>query len=235
MRLTIYFLAAVLFLLSVACGKKSIGGNGKVVCQQREIKGFKAISIKGAYDVYLKKDDKESVKIETDENLLEVIQTKLTDSILTIYNTKTITRSKELKLTISCPDLNSIDFSGASELTSDSNLIFKDININVSGFGRIEMNLQSKSLSANVSGGAELDFSGKSDEFNVSITGAGNVEAQNLIAQSCKLDISGFGKAKLNVRQKLEVNISGAGKVEYYGNPEVKQSITGAGKIQKKG
>jgi hypothetical protein len=235
MRLSIYFIAAVILLLPVACGKKNIGGNGKVVCQQRDVRGFKAISIKGAYDVYLKKDNKESVIIETDDNLLEVIQTELADSILTIYNTKTITRSKELKLTISCPDLNSIDFSGASELTSDSNMIYKDLNINVSGFGRIDMNLQSMSLSANVSGGAELNFSGKSDELNISITGAGNVEAQNLVTQSCKIDISGFGKAKLNVSQKLEVNISGAGKVEYFGNPEVKQSVTGAGKIRKKG
>jgi hypothetical protein len=235
MRQTIYFIVAAILLFPVACGKKNISGNGKVVCQLRDVKGFKAISIKGAYDVYLKKDKLESVQIETDENLLEIIRTELIDSILTISNTKTITRSKELKLTISCPNLNSIDFSGASELTSDSNMVYKDLNINVSGFGRIEMDLQSESLSANVSGGAELEFSGKSDELNVSITGAGNIEAQSLVAQICKIDISGFGKAKLNVSQKLEVNISGAGKVEYFGNPEVKQSVTGAGKIRKKG
>ena len=233
MKFRFLIISTCFLMLVSACGKRTIGGNGNVISQHRDIKGFKAISIKGAYDVYLKNGNEESVTIEADSNLLSIIKTDLSDSVLKIYNLKTIIRSKELRLVITCPELNSIDFSGATELSCDSGLIFKDLIINISGAGRIDMNLKSDNLTAIVSGGADLNFSGKAKSLDVSITGAGNLNAYKFETQNCKIDISGFGRAKVNVTQKLDVNISGAGKVDYFGNPEVKQSITGAGRIHK--
>jgi len=233
MKLRLIIISSCLLILITSCGKKTIGGNGRVISQHRDIKGFKSVSVKGAYDVYLKKGSTESVIIEADSNLMSVIKTEVTDSALDIYNIKTIIRSKELRLIITCPNLNSIDFSGATELSCDSGLVFKDLIINISGAGRIDMNMELNDLSAIVSGGADLNFSGKANSLDVSITGAGNLNAHKFVTQKCKIDISGFGRAKVNVVQKLDVNISGAGKVDYIGNPEVKQSISGAGKIHR--
>lgn len=233
MRLYV-LISAFLFLILFACGKKTIGGKGRVIFQERNIKGFKAVSIKGAYDVYLKKGNSESVIIEADSNLMSIIETDLYDSILSIFNTKNIIRSKELKLYITCPKLNSISFSGATELACDSGMEFKDLNINISGAGRIDMDMTLNYLNTIISGGAELNFRGKANTLDITITGAGNLNAPKFETQNCKIDISGFGRAKINVIKKLEVNISGAGKVDYSGNPEVKQSITGAGKVRKK-
>jgi hypothetical protein len=233
MKFRFMIISTCFLMLVSACGKKTIGGNGKVISQHRDIKGFKAISIKGAYDVYLKNGNVESITIEADSNLMGIIKTDLSDSVLDIYNLKTIIRSKELRLIITCPNLNSIDFSGATELSCDSGLVFKDLSINISGAGRIDMNMKLDNLSAIVSGGADLNFSGSAISLEVSITGAGNLNAPKFKTQKCKIDISGFGRAKVNVIQKLDVNISGAGKVDYYGNPAVQQSITGAGKIHK--
>lgn len=231
----LYILIFISFLLILcACGKKTIAGKGKVIFQEREIKGFKAVNIKGAYDVFLKKGNKELVVIEADSNLMSTIQTDLYDSILNVYNTKNIIRSKELKLIICCPRLNSISFSGATELGCDSGMDFKDLNINISGAGRIDMNMSLDNLNAIISGGAELNFRGKVNVMAVSITGAGNIDALKFEAQFCKIDISGFGRGKVNVNKKLDVNISGAGKIDYIGNPEVKQSITGAGKVRRR-
>jgi hypothetical protein len=230
------FLLFIVFVIAITgCDKKNIGGNGVVITQERKINGFKAVNIKGAYDIYLKKGNIDNVVIEADSNLIPIIVTELNDSVLSIYNTKTIIRSKELKVIITCPELNSLDFSGATELTCDSDLLFKDLNINISGAGKIDMGLKADNLNAIVSGGAIINFRGKTINSNISITGAGNIDAQKFETDNCKIDISGFGRAKLNVIKKLEVNISGYGKVDYTGNPEIKQSITGAGKIRKKG
>jgi hypothetical protein len=227
---------ALIFLIFFfsSCGNKTIGGNGKVIIKEREVKGFNAISIKGAFDVVLKNGNKESLSVEADENLISNIISNINDSILEIYNIKTVVRSKELKLIICCPQLNSIDFSGATELSCDSLIKYKNLSINISGAGRVDMELQTNELNAIVSGGAELVFSGKSNLFDVSITGAGNIDAQKFDVQDCRIDISGFGRAKVKAIKKLEVNISGAGKVEYIGDPEIKQSITGVGKIYRK-
>jgi hypothetical protein len=235
MKNYLYFISALfLFISFSSCGNKTIGGNGKVIIKVREVTGFKSISVKGAFDVVLKNGSKGSLSVEADENLISNIISNVNDSNLEIHNVKTVIRSKELKLIICCPDLKSIDFSGATELSCDSGVHYNNLSINISGAGRVDMELQTNDLNAIVSGGAELIFRGKSNSFDVSITGAGNIDAQKFEVQDCSIDISGFGRAKVNAIKNLEVNISGAGKVEYTGNPEVKQSITGAGKIYKR-
>ena len=227
------FFACLLLSILGGCGKNNIIGNGKVIFQNREIKGYTSINVSGAYDIYLKKGETESLVIEADENLMDVIKTKLSGSTLEVNNSKNIIRSKDLKLIITNPKLNTFDFSGAIQLTSDTGLLFQNININISGIGRIDMNLKAEELTASASGGADLTFKGSSNKFDITITGTGTVDAEKLKTKECRVEISGLGKARLNVQQKLDVNISGFGKVDYRGNPQINQVISGAGKVNK--
>ena len=77
MRVFLFASMLILVLSLVSCGGKAISGNGIVTIQDREIKGFKGISVKGAYDVYLKKGVIESIVLEADENLMSIIKTKV--------------------------------------------------------------------------------------------------------------------------------------------------------------
>jgi hypothetical protein len=235
MRLSIFttvLLGLTLCILNSGC-EKTIRGNGKIITQQRTVEGFNGISIKGGYDVYLTNSINESLVIEADENLFEYISTEVQDSILVVSNLKTFLRSKKLRLAIGYRTLNSLDFSGATELTGDTSLMFKDLSINISGAGKINLDLFCRNLSATISGGADIQLRGEASNLTFIMTGAGNINALNLVTENCKVDISGFGKAKLNVTKNLYVNISGAGKIEYKGEPELKKTITGAGKIFK--
>jgi hypothetical protein len=234
MKHTGFFL--ILFILvftSYSCTKRTISGNSKVVNQYRNITGFNSVNVVGAYEVYLKKGEKELLEIVADENLLPVITSEVSDSVLKISHEKIIIRSKSLKLIITYKNISSLNFSGATELSGDSCLSFNNLNINLSGAGKIDLSLHANRLNASISGGADIDFNGDANQLEVNITGAANLNTLMLAANNCKIDISGFGKAKVNALKKLEVNISGAGKVEYKGNPELKQSITGAGKVIK--
>lgn len=225
----------VISLISITffgCGKNTVGGNGKVTIDHRNPGMFNSISIKGAYDVVLIKSDSTFINVEADANLAPVINTIVNDSVLEVFNDKTIIRSKELRLIIACPNLRSIDFSGATELSCDTTLKFDQLSIIISGAGRIDLDFIANNIKTNVSGGAELMFKGKTNYLDVSITGTGNLNATGLQTNKCSIDISGFGWAKLNVKEKLEVNISGFGKIEYTGNPYVKQSITGGAKVK---
>lgn len=233
MKTTIKLLSILLLITIIISCNRTTRGNGKVVTKTIPVSGFTGLSVKGAYEVYLKQGLADSLVIEADSNLFNIIKTEVIDSVLYIENQKTILRSKKLKITLIASNLHSLAFTGATELTGDSALQFTHLNLNISGAGKICLNLTAKSLNAMVSGGADMVFSGKTQNLSVSISGAGNLTAFNLLCNVCKIDITGFGKAKVNVLNNLEVNISGAGKVEYKGNPIIKQSITGAGKVFK--
>jgi len=227
----IIFLFVAIFVTS--CGRKSISGNGKVVDKEINIHNFNGLSVRGAFDIHLINSDDTIVVLTTDENLIPYINFQLNDSILEINTLRNINRSKELKLTISCPVLKSIDFSGATEIYNDSTLNMDNLRINISGTGRLNLKLDINTLTVNISGGAELIFEGQCNKLNITITGVGNINADKMETTTCSIDISGYGRSKLNVTDQININISGYGKVLYTGNPTIKQNITGSAKIIK--
>ena len=229
--LTIILAIAVTILNG--CLQNTISGNGNIKTQSRDVKAFKSFNVSGGYDVYLQKGDKEALTIEADENLLPIIISEVKDSVLNVYNQHTILRSKKQKLIITCPNLSSIELSGATDLKGDSCFVMNNLKINVSGAAKIDLNVIVSELKTDVSGSAELIFAGKAKEFSTSLSGAGKIKADNLEAKNCSIEISGMGEAKVNVSDKLDVTISGMGQVEYIGNPEINQNISGAGKVKR--
>lgn len=71
-------------------------GNGNVKKQDREIASFSSISSSSGINVYLMQGDKESVTVEADENLLDLIVTRVKGDELIIKTEDPIRRAKDL-------------------------------------------------------------------------------------------------------------------------------------------
>lgn len=234
MKKYLYCLVALVFVFA-SCEKKTIKGNGNVTEQVKALEAFNEVSIQGAFDVVLVDNDSSKLKIVADENLIGNVVATVEDSILKISNIKTVIGSRELKLYIYAPNIESVDFSGATELSSDSVLPWDALALNITGAGKVDLQIDVKKFSVNVSGGAEITLKGKTDELALNIAGTGSLNALALKTGQCDIDISGFGRAYVDVEKMLRVNISGFGKVEYNGTPEIRQNITGSAKIIKAG
>ena len=70
-----YHFLSVLFLVPVIMffGKR-IHGNGNIKTETRTALEFNSIDVSGSIDVIVRQDSVRSIKVETDENLLEYIQ-----------------------------------------------------------------------------------------------------------------------------------------------------------------
>jgi hypothetical protein len=234
MNMRSFFYMLVILALASSCNYKTISGNGIVTEQVRDVKDFNSINVGGTFNVYLKKSNVFGLTIVADSNLMSVIKSEVTDSVLNIESLKTIINSEELKLIVSSPDLKSINFSGAADIQGDTGLVYEALTLNISGAGKIDLNMHTRFLKASVSGGANIILSGTTNILDLSISGAGKIEAEKFVSKTCNIELSGLGEAQLNVSEKLDVIISGLGKVEYTGSPVVNQSISGGGKVVKK-
>ena len=65
--------------------------------EEREIGSFETIKVNGAFTIYLSQDDDYSLKVVADENLLDIIKTKIKGDVLYISTEKSIYKSKEIK------------------------------------------------------------------------------------------------------------------------------------------
>lgn len=236
-NLSVFYLAVLLGLLSVISSGcmfiEGVDGNGKVRKETREVTSFNKIDIGGAFEVYLKQGDNESLVIEADENLLELITTQVSGKTLKVCTEKNIRKSKKLNLYITFTDLENIDVSGAVEVKSQNTLKFDNLKIEGSGASDVELELIVDKLEGDFSGASEIELSGSADEFYLDMSGAGELDAYDFEANNVTLDISGAGSARIYAKENLKVRASGAASVKYKGNPRVDSRISGASSVKK--
>jgi hypothetical protein len=229
------FILAI-FMLTIYSGCDVFGerGNGNVSSETRSVSFFNSIDVSGAFDVYITQGTAQSVIVETDENLQKLIKTKVEDNILYIETKEPISHSTCMKIHLTVTELKKIDVSGAVDIRTENKLTVPDLFIDGSGAADAKMDLAVQKLKIDCSGGSKIKFSGTAGEVRLDASGAVDLFAYDLVVESFYLEISGAGKAEINVTKILDAEISGAGTVRYKGNPEkVMENVSGAGSIKR--
>lgn len=226
-------LVLISFLFVLPAQADGIKGNGNVQSEEREVSSFETIKVNGAFTIYLSQDDDYSLKVVADENLLDIIKTKVKGDVLYISTEKSIYKSKEMKLYIGFKHLSGLKANGAISLKSDQMLRFDELDIEINGASTAELQLTANRLSIDNSGASTIKLAGKCEEVSIDISGAGSVSAYDLIAKKGSIDISGVGSGKVCVKDDLRVNISGIGSVKYKGEPKITSDISFLGSLKK--
>jgi len=232
--LTLVFGLLFTFTSSCTYAIKGIKGNGKVVKQEREISSFSGIEVGGAFKVYLTQGSSETLTVEADENLLEVIETEVRGSTLRIRTTEDIRDSEALNIYITFKDLNELDVSGACELTGENKFKLGDLDLDCSGASDLMLKVDAKNMLMDCSGASQMDLYGSAESIMMDISGASHMDASDLEVKICEAEISGASSAKVNVSSELSAEVSGAGSLKYTGDPIIKShEVSGAGSMRK--
>ena len=130
--------------------------------------------------------------------------------------------------------LREINSSGASDIENTEPLTSEELEIIVSGAGKIDLKLDVKLVALDLSGATLVYLEGVAERLEVDMSGAGSLAAEGFEVQDCSVEISGVGHVLVNVSGTLEAQVSGLGKVEYLGEPNsVKGDVSGVGNISK--
>ena len=219
-----------------------IRGSGNVIVEDRDVSGFDKIAIAGVGRIILTQGEKESLSIETDDNLMEYIKTEVKGDTLEIDFTDDIVLSRGgrdvldpsegFTFRISVIELEEVSVSGAADIQAEK-LKTDRFSVSFSGAGDIKIDdLNAGRLNVFVSGAGDVEMAGKVDYQEIRLSGFGRYDGFDLESQEADVTISGAGGANLWVTDFLSVTISGAGDVEYYGDPNVDPEISGVGRIQ---
>lgn len=211
-----------------------IDGNGNVVKETREISSFDAISVGGAFNVILTQGNTESLVVEADENLQQIIKTRTKGGTLHITTEENIRNSKALNLYITFKNLEDINISGACNLEATNKLTLSSLSIGASGASEVNLEFTAETLSCDLSGASEIKLSGQVTNCKIESSGASEISAYDLIAENLELRASGASEAKLHATETLKVRGSGASSVRYMGNPRVDSDVSGAGSVKKR-
>jgi hypothetical protein len=229
-------LVSMIFISCSLIGGKRIRGNGNVKTETRATGQFSSVNVSGNIDVYVRQDAVSSVKIETDENLLEHMEIKVDGGTLEIQEEKgyNLRPSRSIKVFVSGPSFKRFEASGACDIYSENQINSAEpIAINLSGACNVKMDLKTPKVGVDLSGAGTITLKGETKDFTVDGSGSTDVKCFELMSENTDIKMSGAGDAEVFASVKLDVHVSGAADVKYKGNATVSQSVSGAGSVKK--
>lgn len=235
----IFLFSFVILLFATGCREmfgKRIRGNGHISTEARTSSPFHSVDVSGAIDVYVRQDSAHSIKVETDENLLEYVEVYNEAGTLHIHEREHVNLrpSRSIRVYVAGPDFKRFEASGACDIFSENRVNGSEkIEIDLSGASDVKMELKAPKVDAELSGAGTIELKGETRDFYVNGSGSTDVRCFDLMAENVEVKISGAGDANVFASVKLDVRVSGAGSVKYKGSASVNQSITGAGSVKK--
>ena len=213
----------------------SVKGNGNVTEEVRQVAEFDQIHVSRGMNVYVSQGSPAKVVVIADNNLHEVIETKVEGGILKVYVNENIRWAKEKKVMVTVEKLSGLETSSGSNAWSQNQIMSENLEMKASSGANITMDVNAKYLKADCSSGANIKISGLAKEAELETSSGANLKGEELKAENCKMKASSGGNVSSTVNGRLEAKASSGGNVVYYGEPtETDVNTSSGGNIHKK-
>ena len=234
-----FIVATVLSLTLFSCNfdmnfNSGVRGNGEVVIEHRTINEyFSAIKATEGLDVYLTQSDNESVSVEADGNLQELILTEVEDGVLKIHTKENIGSAISKKVHVSFKDISSIVSTSGSDVYSTNTIISERLDLKSTSGSDMKLDVNTSVLNCKSTSGSDLRLSGKTIRLIAEATSGSDIKAADLMAESSQVKATSGADITVNTSKELTAKATSGGDVKYYGNPEkVDKSDSSSGSVR---
>jgi len=195
----------------VACAQES---------QTRNIGSFTGVKVAQGIDVYLKKGDKESARVEVTGTAADNILTEVSGSYLRVHMRDGNHRGNiNAKVYVTYVKINKLSASSAGSIFSEGTINADELEIGTSSAGNIEVAIDAANAEVSASSAGEIELKGRVKALAVDASSAGEIDAYDLESQNVTAEASSAGTVKLQVTGSFTANASSGGSIRYRGNP----------------
>lgn len=213
----------------------SVKGNGNVTEEVRQVAEFDQINVSRGMNVYISQGSPAKVVVIADNNLHEVIETRVEGGTLKVYVNENIRWAKEKKVMVTVEKLSGLESTSGSNVWSQNQIMSENLEMKATSGANITLDVNAKYLKADCSSGANIRISGLAKEAELGTSSGANLKGEELKAENCKMKASSGGNVSSTVHGRLEAKASSGGNVVYYGEPiETDVNTSSGGNIHKK-
>lgn len=215
-KLSALFICVCIFL--AASAQQVNDPNAEV----REAKGYHAISVSNAFNVYLSQSEQEAVAVSAaDKKDQEKITVEVKDGVLYIgleKGWKWHGGNKKLRAYISFKQLDKLSVSGACDVFITNVIKGNELAITQSGASDVKGKVEVSHLTVNLSGASDMTINGTATQLTVDASGASDFKGYDLAVDICDAEASGASDIRVTVNKELSARASGASDVKFKGN-----------------
>lgn len=208
--------------------------------EERDVRDFTAIELKGYGTLHLTQGDAEALRVEADDDVLSHITTEVRGGRLVIGFKRMFIfqlpwHKGPIDFYVSFKDLQALKLSGTGKARCGS-LQSYEFDLGLSGAGDVDIEqLTALKLNVDISGAGTITIAnGAVESQRTRISGAGKLRAEGLRCAEADVVVSGSGNVSLRADETLTATISGVGNIDYVGSPRVQQRVSGVGHIRQR-
>ena len=220
------------FLVAVLVGITAIASAQQT--ENRSVNSFKGVKVAEGIDVYLKKGEKEAVRVEVSGIKPGDVITEVSGDYLKIHMQEGRYKDHTAKVYVTYIEINKLSASSASNIFGEGPIKTKSLLLSASSAGTIDIQLEVDELEATASSAADVELKGKAGSVKIDASSAGEVDAYDLTAEVVDVEVSSAGSAKVSVTKDISAHASSGGSIRYKGNPERSNTNSSSGGSVKK-
>ncbi|HSW68193.1 MAG TPA: DUF2807 domain-containing protein [Bacteroidales bacterium] len=215
MKRIIIFLIVLLTITSVVPAfSQSPARSGNITITEHQVDPFTVIKVGGAFNVILQKGEAQKVRVETDENLHPKIHIDVADNVLSIRSAGMRSPTK-LNVYVTYTSLESVDGSGAANISSNEPVESDKFSIDLSGAASVDLEFKTNHLTTSLSGASNARLSGEATLHESATSGASQLQAGSLITQVTNISLSGASSGYIKTTDTTKYDITGAATLTY--------------------
>jgi hypothetical protein len=195
-------------------------GNGNIQNQDRKVtENFTVIKASEGLDVFVTQASQASIKVEADENVINLIKTDIKNGVLKIHTDQNIGRATK-SVYISLPKITKLTASSGADLIGKSEIKSDYLEIDASSGADIVVQIDANEVDLDASSGSDIRVSGTVKRLTADASSGSDIKAGDLIAINGKASASSGADILLYVTQNLTANASSGSDIKYIGNPK---------------
>jgi Putative auto-transporter adhesin, head GIN domain len=190
----------------------AVMGSGTPATESREVAPFTSVDLAGSNHVSIGIGAERSVSVRADDNLIDLVTTRVRDGQLVIDNRRSFQTKSPMSVRVTLPELVTVTMSGSGTVAVDG--------------------VRAQTLTVRLPGSGTIRVSGAADRLTAILDGSGELQLSTLVAARVTAGITGSGTIQLYASESVDASVSGSGTIAYRGNPQhVSKDVTGSGAI----
>ena len=193
-KITALFLLLISTTSCFMDGITGIKGNRNVVSEDRTISSdFENIKVQQGINLYITQNNSTEIKVEADENIMDLLITEVQNNELKIYFEKNVYRAKARNVFLSTGNIKKIRASSGASVKSENTIQTNSLDLDASSGSsmkiyvndeevtteassgaNINVNVTGK-LTAKASSGGDIDYEGSPTDINKDTSSGGSV------------------------------------------------------------
>jgi hypothetical protein len=222
-----------LFFTSCELGFTGIKGNGVEKTEQRKIaETFDKLEVSRGLEVIITEGTIAKVEVKSDENLLEYIETTVSNGTLEVTTKESIRSQSGTIVYVTMPNLQEVSSSSGSSVRSTNTLTGTNLIAKSSSGSELDLDVEIENIQAQTSSGSSIKLQGKALSVNHKASSGSEINGFQLVANEATVQASSGSSIEVYASQMLDAKVSSGASVEYQGKPKsVKKAKSSGGSI----